>query len=471
MVYSNLSKSVKDIKAVQESMSTKHKEIIKILDSTDLEGLPVMSIQDFPNKIWLDIYSFEKLTYLANDLYDLDALKSEKIDRFQEGIQDIGKLKKMTKLLRGQLDNILLRVKKDSKFIEKIIKRVSSVISEFRERCRTNLIEFLKSLDIDLRRILKPLVPTSVVDENVQFPKLNETIRDTLRSTIEKEENEDEGKTENDRLTSHINMLVGTLEKVAKELLQVLHETNRKYYEVVNPSQLYSEAPTPLAMPLPEYFTFDNIENHHLGLPKEDFDKKSIENLKMKVERLLRRGSLSNQEAKRMLEKIDNMILHNSNDLEQVLRDIPNSKREEIVFQIIHSSIRYESHCSPRTERKEIEVKISNMSKNIENVEKKSVTPMERNDNKRIFKGRNSVPAVPRLRKNSLPKPTSMSKMKKNSIKEIGTRTPTKPGSKRKKSKKLLTRNNKSFLSSHNQERDSKQLTWKITIIYLYMQK
>ena len=38
----NLSKNLKDIKALQSSMSAKHKEIIKILDSTDLEGLPVM---------------------------------------------------------------------------------------------------------------------------------------------------------------------------------------------------------------------------------------------------------------------------------------------------------------------------------------------------------------------------------------------------------------------------------------------
>jgi hypothetical protein len=41
MVYSNLLKPIRDIKTLHESMANKHKEVIKILDSTDLEGLSV----------------------------------------------------------------------------------------------------------------------------------------------------------------------------------------------------------------------------------------------------------------------------------------------------------------------------------------------------------------------------------------------------------------------------------------------
>lgn len=435
MVYSNLSKAVKDIKILQDSMRAKHQEIIKILDSTDLEGLPVTLTQDFPNKIWLDIYSFEKLANLSNDLYDLDLQKSEKIDRFGEGIKDLSKLKKMTQSFKVQLESITARLTKDSKFIEKVIKKVSLVIGEFRERCLNNIKDFLKNLDLDLRRVLKPLVPSNVVDENVQFPRLNSSdLIDSIRSIVGKSE-DDEDLNENEKLTNHINMLVETLEKVAKELLQVLYESNRKYYEVVHPEQLFSEAPTPLAMPLPEYFTFENIDNPYAGLVKEPFHPSSIESLKLKVEKLLRRGSLTTCEAKNMLDKIDKMILQNSNDLEQVLKDMPNDKKEDIVFQIIHSSMRGDS---PKTLRKEINKK---QQKSPKNLGRKSITPLGKD--KQIFKPRNSVPNIAKQRRSSLPKTISTNKIKNSE--ENKTRTPTRIGIK-KKSKKLQGKNNKSFL-------------------------
>ena len=52
-----------------------------------------------------------------------------------------------------------------------------------------------------------------------------------------------------DRLNSHINMMVGTLETVAKDLLELLDGCNRKFQECFNPN--YSVLPTPVAAPLP----------------------------------------------------------------------------------------------------------------------------------------------------------------------------------------------------------------------------
>ncbi|OMJ68769.1 hypothetical protein SteCoe_33689 [Stentor coeruleus] len=427
------------MRVIQEATTKKHKEVIEILDSTDLDGLP-----DFPNKIWLDINSFERLTNISNDLYDLDIKRLEKIDRIQEGISDSAKLKKMIKSLKSQMEAITIRVAKDKAFIEKALKRVSVVIGEYRERCRNNMIDYLKNIDLDIRKVLKPLVPSRVVDENVVFPRLNSEsmIIESLQSTMEKPDHDPDNDEleDTDKLTAHINMLVKTLEKVAKELLTVLHEANRKYYELVNPSQLYSEAPTPLAMPLPEYFTFESIENHSIGLPKHVLNSNSIVNLKNKVEKLLRRGSLTTQEAKNMLEKIDDMILKSSNDLESVLKNMPDSKREEIVFQIIHSSVRGESNCSPRTERKEIEIKVGKD----QIIDKKPKTPSIK-DNKRFFKPRGSLPAVPRQRKSSLPKATSVNKLRKEMKKDDPRpKTPTK-SSQGKRLKKSI-RSNKSFL-------------------------
>lgn len=52
-------------------------------------------------------------------------------------------------------------------------------------------------------------------------------------------------------------MLVESLESVAKDLISVLADTDRKYYEFVCPSRIGSNLPTPLAAPLPEYFAFE----------------------------------------------------------------------------------------------------------------------------------------------------------------------------------------------------------------------
>lgn len=335
---------------------------------------------------------------------------------------------------------------KDKIFIEKITKRISSVLSEYRERCRNNMIDYLKTIDLDIRKILKPLVPTRIVDENISFPRLNSEsmVVESLASTIEKgfqeQDNDDLEDDDTGKLTAHINMLVKTLEKVAKDLLVILHETNRKYYEIVNPSQLFSEAPTPLAMPLPEYFTFESIENHSIGLPKTMLNASSIANLKNKVERLLRRGSLTTQEAKNMMDKIDEMIMKSSNDLETVLKNMPDSKREEIVFQIIHSTVRGESHCSPRTERKELDLKIEKGQ-----VSSKKLQTPNISENKRLFKPRGSLPAASRQRKTSLPKATSVNRLKKEvKREELRAKTPTKT-LQNKRSKKSV-RTNKTFL-------------------------
>jgi len=39
-------------------------------------------------------------------------------------------------------------------------------------------------------------------------------------------------------MTSHLNMLVSTLESVAKSLISMLNDVNRKYYEYVDPKEI-----------------------------------------------------------------------------------------------------------------------------------------------------------------------------------------------------------------------------------------
>jgi hypothetical protein len=56
----------------------------------------------------------------------------------------------------------------------------------------------------------------------------------------------------------HMNMLVTTLEGVAKDLIDLLNDISFRFYEFTKPSVVCSEPPTPLAAPLPEYFVFES---------------------------------------------------------------------------------------------------------------------------------------------------------------------------------------------------------------------
>jgi hypothetical protein len=50
---------------------------------------------------------------------------------------------------------------------------MSKVIDSYRARCKEYYQDYLKTIDLELRTILKPLIPNQVIDENVKFPHLN----------------------------------------------------------------------------------------------------------------------------------------------------------------------------------------------------------------------------------------------------------------------------------------------------------
>ena len=158
---------------------------------------------------------------------------------------------------------------KDFASINKIIKQITCVHKEFKARCQSNFLDYLKGVDIDLRKILKPLVPTTVVREQVKFPLINtnSSLCSSIQS-VEEPKNEisedasatsqpDPSEVTVQKLNAHIQMLVGTLENIAKDLMLVLAEADREYYQLLDKQDVYSRPPTPLAAPLPDYFCFE----------------------------------------------------------------------------------------------------------------------------------------------------------------------------------------------------------------------
>lgn len=343
---------LKKLRKLHVKNSQKHQRMIQILDNLEMLPLPVMHNQDHLQKIAVDSKSLMEFAEIANDLYETDTLYPEILDNFEEKISEISKIKRITKNLKHHLEHIKERIHRDNKSVQNVSKRISAIIKEFRERTRENFIDYLKSVDLDLRRILKPLVPNKVIDENVNFPMINANLSlvESLESSkfsknsemnwedTEREE-EDKDKTI-EKLHEHVSMLVNSLESIAKELINILSETNSKYYEMVNPSGLTLNLKTPLAKPLPEWFTF-NVEESYDDTPKIlENQKQAYNKIKKRLNELKENAELSPAQVKLFQDKLDKMKNEKKNDINEIFKDtdVPISKREEIIFKLINTN-------------------------------------------------------------------------------------------------------------------------------------
>lgn len=240
------------------------------------------------------------------------------------------------------------KMTRESRLLDRGLKRVSVILTEYRERCRENFIDHLKVLDLDLRRILKPLVPSNVLEEHIKYQRLNETAStpESLNSTLHKQLLEEAPQSEFDeslsprdasikQLTEHIQLLVNTLEGLARELITVCTEVDRKYYEIVDIDALKSDAPTPLAAPLPEYFSFE---------ASEFIDDRPISELQSQRE--MPNAEQERAVAARLKRKLETVAAERSGlYLEKLLEcssQMPISERERMVFSIINTDTPHE---------------------------------------------------------------------------------------------------------------------------------
>ena len=249
--------------------------------------------------------------------------------------------------IKKNLAGIKRLIIENSNKISRDIKKISLILQEYKERCRINLLEFLKALDLDLRKALKPLVPNQVLQEQLKFKPINP--EPGLSSSINSSPPEEENSARNteDRLNNHIQLLITTLEGVAKDLIAITQNANQKYYEVVDPLVLYSEPPSPLAAPLPDYFSYDLA-----NMPEEncDFSRAPISISEATKKRLLEKfnkiekghdTSCNPKTAGRIQEKLQKLFREDIKELDlmEIFREegMPMSEREKIVFEMINT--------------------------------------------------------------------------------------------------------------------------------------
>ena len=338
---------------------------------------------------------------------DLLALASHFYERDQALAAGLARCADLTKAVRPELlremRTQLRTLKQDllstqqqlhhqARLLDRTTMRVTLVVEEFRTRCRGDYTEHLKNLDLDLRKILKPLVPTKVLDEQVRFKRINNnpsmqsSMQSTLKSELRDAQEDVDGTGEVDpheqeaKLNAHIELLVNTLETVAKDLIGLCSDVNRRYYEVMDPRELLSGPPTPLAAPLPEYFSFkaaDYIEDQ-LDLLNIDVQAISDSQRQDLIEKLMQLNKESPQyllhpdKADKLRQKLEHLGRHKGEklNLEALFRDEALlAEREKMVYSLIHSERRSHRDVTldeligaPNEERRKIQRKASEES-------------------------------------------------------------------------------------------------------------
>jgi hypothetical protein len=335
--------SVSKLEYLQNQSIQSHESMINYIENIDSEPLNGTS------KIAIEISTLEELAAQVSNFLSLEKEKKVIIDSFKSTFLLLP-FQSLCQSLKSQLKNIKLTVKQQTTTFKADIKRLRTVLKEYKERCRNTLVYYLKTLDHDIRKILKPLVPNNVLNEQIKYPYINKnnsliaSIPESLNNSgsVSKVHSVDytNDKNNNERSVSHIDLLVGTLEKIAKDLISILLETNAQYYDVVNYKEACSHPPTPLAAPLPEYFVYETEEadNPSVNIIKIKEDpQKWIQRFKQ----LYKKNVIDSTIYKILL---DNLYLLESNkckiDLQDIFKDIDVSAdiKESITFALVNKS-------------------------------------------------------------------------------------------------------------------------------------
>ena len=244
--------------------------MIKYVENIDSESVHGSS------KIAIEISTLEEIASQVSDLVMIEKEKNLLLVSLSDISKSFLSIFSKSKKLKSQIKDVKLKIRQQGNDLKSDCKRLSSVLNEYKERCRNSLLYYIKTLDHDLRKILKPLVPTSVLNEQIKFTYINKNA--SLQSSIApslnnsshiKPEKNNELSIEipekidkpDTKTANHVELLISTLEKVAKDLISILAEANSQYYDVINCKDVYSHPQTPLAAPLPEYFVYETEES------------------------------------------------------------------------------------------------------------------------------------------------------------------------------------------------------------------
>ena len=284
MVVSGFCSILKNFKEVQKSSVSRHKELVLLMSRIELTNASVSFIQGNPEQILVDISLLERIASIVNSLLELDSKSYLQIQHFQEDIKALSRTKRMVKILKGQILNFEMIMYKEKNHFENTIQEINLATKKFSEKFH---VESLNSKE-KIRKVLKYLVPSEIITKFEKKARINEPARllDNFYASYLSEEPEIEANsdTENKKTHLHTILLINTLEKVVDDLLKIFTGSSPENTEkklTRNNVQL-----------------LDEVKFAKLISPNE------LKVLKLKINRLHNRGSLTDEEAKSMLGKI-----------------------------------------------------------------------------------------------------------------------------------------------------------------------
>lgn len=210
------------------------------------------------------------------------------------------RMKRASKTIKSQLISLEKYILKEKSNIDEIVTKIKSALS--------NPIRDLNSIlpNQKIEKIVKKLVPVDIINNFDRLYNYNVPIKLlhslTGNNYSEEPEIETSSYTDNKKLINHNNLLIKTLETVARELLEALKDTQNKNLKDEN-----------------------NIEESKLS---NAISTNELKVLKLKINRLHTRGSLTDEEARNMLGKITflpDSTIYSDAELQNCIKDVNNT--------------------------------------------------------------------------------------------------------------------------------------------------
>lgn len=286
MALSSFPALLKSLKDSQKSSTQKHKELLTTLNTIEMKPAKVIPKQDQSNKITIDISILEKLAHISTLLFDIDMKNSHHLQNLTESVKSLYQTKKTSKMLKGSLLSLEKIVYREKKAFTKIVEEMTQNLTKITKPHIPAGYKGNNDCKEKIKKILENLVHGEVIKNcdkivkcNLKIKLLNGFYIDMTNGDLEAETKVSLG---GKRLLGHLRFLIKNLENVALDMMKILGDTG------------------------------ENISsfNEDFGDFIEDRRNKSIspnefKTLKVKINRLYKRGSLTDEEVKNMMGKIN----------------------------------------------------------------------------------------------------------------------------------------------------------------------
>lgn len=265
---------------LQKNACLKHKDLLHTLKDLEKSSTSSNLAQDTRKKFLIDFTTLDHLFKLSSTLLEIDQKSLQGLQTLKENLKPFDSIKKLLKPIRSELINTERSVLKELSKFESYISDFSQQILQLPNQQNQVSSEHIQK---KLEKVLGNLIQPESIQEfkkgfSTSYPvQLLKSFY--LNLAIEEPEIELNSESENKKMMHHLSYLLKCIEKITESLLEL-------YKDVCKPELVLSE------------LDYDDMPSTISVTPSE------LKVLRLKINRLHNRGSLTDEEAKSMLGKI-----------------------------------------------------------------------------------------------------------------------------------------------------------------------